>query len=213
VVAAIIPAYNEAERIRPVLDTLLLCREVGEILAVDDGSDDGTARVAESHPLAREGRLRVLRHPENRGKGCALRTGASATGAETLLLLDADLIGLNPDHVRGLLKPVQNGAAMSVGLFRGGRGMTTLSHLLFPFISGQRAVRRSLLLSTPGLEHSGFGVEISLTRRVRAEGLSIAYVELRGVSHAMKEEKFGLMRGAARRFRMYQQMIACLFRR
>jgi glycosyltransferase involved in cell wall biosynthesis len=95
-VAAIIPAYNEAERIQPLLDTLHSCREVTEVLVVDDGSRDGTASVAGSHALAQQGRLRVLRHTRNCGKGSALLTGASATRAEILLLLDADLIGLTP---------------------------------------------------------------------------------------------------------------------
>lgn len=212
-VAAIIPAYNEAERIQPVLDTLLSCPEVGEILVVDDGSEDNTAQVVAEHALAQEGRLRILHHAANRGKGSALFTGASATEAEHLLLLDADLIGLMPDHINALLRPVQEGAGMSIGVFRSGRGLTTLSHCLFPDISGQRAVRRELLLSVPEIERIGFGVEISLTRRVRQEGLSIAYVELSSVSHVMKEEKFGLTRGVAQRLRMYQQMISCLIRR
>jgi polyisoprenyl-phosphate glycosyltransferase len=102
---------------------------------------------------------------------------------------------------------------MSIGIFCNGRSMTTLSHHLFPNISGQRAVRRDLLLSVPEIDRAGFGIEISLTRRVRGEGHSIIYVELNGVSYAMKEEKFGLTRGVAQRLRMYQQMIACLVRR
>ena len=211
--AAIIPAFNEAERIRAVLDTLLSCPEVEEVIVVDDGSEDATGWIAGNHALSLEGRLRLLRHPVNRGKGSALLSGASATGAQILILLDADLTGLTAEHIYALLQPVKQGAGMSVGVFRQGRGMTTLSHRLFPTISGQRAVRRELLLAVPEIAGAGFGVEISLTRHVRREGFSIAYVEWNGVSHAMKEEKFGLTRGVAQRLRMYRQMIASLVRR
>jgi len=101
---------------------------------------------------------------------------------------------------------------MSVGVFRGGRGATTLSHRLFPGISGQRALRREALLAIPHLEKSGFGAELVLERHFYKEGLSVVHVEMSGVSHAMKEEKFGAWRGLKYRLRMYSQMAMCLLR-
>ena len=69
--AAIIPAYNCAGRIRAVVERC--SREVTEVVVVDDGSTDGTAD--ELRGLSRRGLCVALRHPENRGKGAALRTG------------------------------------------------------------------------------------------------------------------------------------------
>ncbi|GAB4454452.1 MAG: hypothetical protein OHK0029_09050 [Armatimonadaceae bacterium] len=120
---------------------------------------------------------------------------------------------MTPAHIGALLAPVVQGETdMTVGVFRDGRAATTLSHLLVPVISGQRALRRETLLSVPFLDDSGFGVEVALTRHWRKEGFSTRYVEWEGVSHVMKEEKFGAVRGLTCHLRMYFQMAVFLFR-
>lgn len=90
-ISLIIPAYNEAGRIGPSLRKALdYLRRRGlayELLVVDDGSRDATAEVAEG--FAAEG-VKVLRHPRNRGKGGAVRTGVLASRGDRVLLSDAD---------------------------------------------------------------------------------------------------------------------------
>ena len=82
---ALIAAFNEAEHIADVVRGV--CPHVSRVLVVDDGSTDDTSAVARGADAA------VIRHPENRGKGAAIRTGieAALTGDAThLLLLDGD---------------------------------------------------------------------------------------------------------------------------
>lgn len=90
--SVVIPAYNEEARLGESLEKVLSYLEkrhlVHEILVVDDGSADRTAEVAE--PFIERG-VRVLRQPENRGKGAALRRGALASRGHLVLLTDADL--------------------------------------------------------------------------------------------------------------------------
>ncbi len=90
--SVVIPAFNEAQRIGPSLERVLafLSARPGahEILLVDDGSADDTAGVAGA--FAGQG-VRVLRLPENRGKGAATRRGVLASTGERVLLTDADL--------------------------------------------------------------------------------------------------------------------------
>lgn len=90
--SVVIPAYNEALRLRPTLRKVVdYLRGQGidyEVLVVDDGSTDATAAIAEE--LAGEG-VRVLRQSENRGKGAVLRVGVLESRGDAVLLLDADL--------------------------------------------------------------------------------------------------------------------------
>ncbi len=187
---------------------------VSEIVVVDDGSLDNTYTVAQEYAHWAPNKLRVLRHNPNRGKGAAMRTGAEATSAGVILFLDADLIGLTAAHVADLIEPVASGkAAMALGVFRGGRGATTLAQILAPNISGQRAIRRDVFLAIPCLSESGYGVELAITGFVLGEGLPIKRVILSDVTHPMKEEKLGLLKGARSRLRMYWQMLPYLRKR
>jgi len=84
-VAVVIPALNEALRIREVVEQTL--RHCPWVIVVDDGSDDGTGQRLAGLPVT------VLRHEHRRGKGAALRTGfaeAHARGAQGVLTLDGD---------------------------------------------------------------------------------------------------------------------------
>lgn len=89
--SVVIPAYNEATRLGPslvrALDYLERRGRPYEVLVVDDGSSDRTAEVAEASGSAV---VRVLRHPANRGKGAAIRTGVLASRGARVLLSDAD---------------------------------------------------------------------------------------------------------------------------
>ena len=84
-VAVVIPALNEALRIRGVVEQAL--RHCPWVIVVDDGSDDGTGERLRDLPVT------VLRHPRRLGKGAALRSGfaeAHARGARGVLTLDGD---------------------------------------------------------------------------------------------------------------------------
>jgi glycosyltransferase involved in cell wall biosynthesis len=205
-VAAIVPALNEEERIGSVLETLVPLEPLHEIIVVNDGSRDRTSEIARSFP-----QVTTIDFPENQGKGAAMRAGAQQADADLLLFLDADLLGLKEPHVRDLLNPVLRGEAdMTVGVFRGGRLATDLSHFLVSYISGQRAIRRELFLSIPGVAQSRSGVETVITRYVKARGLRVRNIAMKGVTHPMKEEKIGLLPGSRARLRMYYEIVRSL---
>ena len=91
----IIPAYNEAAGIGHSLTEVLRFAEAhpggAEVIVVDDGSTDRTVGVVEGFLPGAGDRLRLLRHPCNRGKGAAVHSGFAAAGGEIVLFTDADL--------------------------------------------------------------------------------------------------------------------------
>ena len=81
----VMAAYNEADAIRPVIDSLLVSYPY--VVVVDDASTDGTAEALRNSPVY------LLRHCVNRGQGAALQTGiefALSQGAEIVVTFDAD---------------------------------------------------------------------------------------------------------------------------
>ncbi len=98
-VSILVPCHNEGENLRETIAVLERQNYPGfEIIAIDDGSTDNTARLLEElsscHP-----RLRVVRLAENQGKPTALRMGALASPHEFLICIDGDAL-LDP-HATG----------------------------------------------------------------------------------------------------------------
>jgi len=197
----LIPALDEAHTVASVVR----CARgagIGPVVVVDDGSTDATAQVAQ-----RAG-AEVVRLPQNLGKGGALAAGAERRSEEVIVLLDADLTGLRPEHVRALAAPVVAGeAVMSRGVFTEGRWSTTAAQRIAPQLNGQRAVLREHLLEVPGLASSRYGVEVAITEHANAAHWSTVDVPLPGVSQVTKEEKLGVVRGVCKRLRMYAEIV------
>lgn len=93
-VSVVIPAYNEQQRLPPYLESIRehFDHELAgcyEVIVVDDGSSDGLVdelrKGADRFP-----QLRVICHPQNRGKGAAVRTGVLEAGGRFVLFADAD---------------------------------------------------------------------------------------------------------------------------
>jgi glycosyltransferase involved in cell wall biosynthesis len=201
-VAVIIPAYNEQEHIGAVLACVSTMPEIEQVIVVSDGSTDATAAIAATFGV------QVIELRTNQGKGAAMRIGNErAVGADVVVFLDADLVGLTPGHVRALLEPVCRGETeATVGVFEGGRMSTDLAQLLAPMLSGQRALRRHLVADLE-IEDTGFGVEVALHRALKRMGVDVREVVLQDVSQVMKEEKLGLAKGLAARMKMYWEIL------
>jgi len=106
-VSAVVPVYNEAATVAQVVEELLALDLRLEILVVDDGSTDGSCAIVE-----RLGRpeVRVLRQPQNRGKGAAVRRGIAESTGDVVLIQDADL-EYSPSDIPALIAPLVAGKA------------------------------------------------------------------------------------------------------
>ncbi|QAA76627.1 MAG: hypothetical protein BIP78_0861 [Candidatus Bipolaricaulis sibiricus] len=208
-VSAIIPAFNEAERIAAVLEPVVSSPAVDEVVVVDDGSTDATAAVAEGFGV------RVVRLCANRGKAAAMAAGVEAAHGDVLLFLDADLTGLTPSHVEEMVDAYRAGDAdVVIGVFRNGRIGTDISQRIAAFLSGQRVMSRAHWERARGaVEDTEFGIETALTRLAMKEGWRKKKVELHGVSHVRKEEKRGFWLGFTDRMAMYWDVARSFFRK
>ncbi|MPT26947.1 MAG: poly-beta-1,6 N-acetyl-D-glucosamine synthase [Achromobacter sp.] len=104
-VSILVPCYNEADNGEETLLAALNQRYPHvEVIAINDGSSDGTGpmldRLAADHP-----RLRVVHLAQNQGKAMALRMGALAARSEYLVCIDGDAV-LDPDAAAYLVAPL-----------------------------------------------------------------------------------------------------------
>ncbi|MGH9654510.1 MAG: glycosyltransferase [Bryobacteraceae bacterium] len=181
-VSVLIPLYNEEKFIGEVLDRVCAGDIASEAIVVDDGSSDRSARVVEQYMRDHPGfQLRLLRHPENRGKSAAIRTALAAACGEFSIVQDADLEYDPADYAR-ILSPLLAGEAdLVIGsrfLVPGGNRarylrqaaanklLTNLANAaaglkLTDMASGLKAFRTSLARTIP-LESERFGFDAEL---------------------------------------------------
>ncbi|HJT20978.1 MAG TPA: dolichyl-phosphate beta-glucosyltransferase [Nitrospira sp.] len=113
----VIPAYNEADRILPYLNSIAAYLESRnhpyEVLVVDDGSEDGTAAVVERFSQS-HAEVELIRLPARKGKGAAVRRGMQAAVGQFQLFTDAD--GATPiEELARLEDAIARGADLAIG--------------------------------------------------------------------------------------------------
>ncbi len=203
----IVPIYNERIYLPEVFK-----RIVGavypegitslEIIAVDDGSDDGSAEWLKT--LALDGKcglpvsLILELNPSNRGKGRCVRQGIDRSTGDFVVIQDADL-EYNPSNLKELLEPLLSGSADAVfgSRFLGtprrviyfwhaaaNRALTGLFNLLFnttltDITTGYKVFRGEILRSMI-LKQDQFGIEVELAGSVALAKLRLFEV---GISH------------------------------
>jgi len=110
--SVIVPVFNERNTVAEILRRM---RRVElpvdlEVVVVDDASSDGTDKVLDT---LEDSTVRVVRHPVNRGKGAAVRTGLAYARGDLVLVQDADL-EYDPEDWPRLLAPILKGKARVV---------------------------------------------------------------------------------------------------
>ena len=115
--SVVIPAYNEEKRLPAYLRKTIAYfddrGEAYEVIVVDDGSHDETVNVVERFQVDAPS-VRLIKLAENRGKGCAVRTGMLETKGTLCLFTDAD--GATPiRELERLERAIANGADIAIG--------------------------------------------------------------------------------------------------
>ena len=178
------PVFNEAATLSEMIRTVLTQRPVAQLVIVDDASTDGTWEILQS--AAKDNpRITLVRHPQNRGKGAALRTGFTHATAPVVIVQDADL-EYDPNEYHKLLAPILAGKADVVYGSRfigsdahrvlyywhsvGNRVLTTLSNMatginLTDMETCYKTFRREVIQKIR-IEEDRFGFEPEITAKV-----------------------------------------------
>lgn len=204
--SVIVLAYDEGENVEPVLSELGAWLDEhepnAEIVFVDDGSRDDTSARARAALSGR--RARFARHPENRGMGAGLKTGAAAASGRFITFLPAD--GQIPPAAIGALRdaarredveivfsvyPERRDGALRTLLSLGVRALILAIHHDLPHSDGPYLVPRRLI-DPRQLKPDSFFLNFELPLRVRAARLPFATVEV-----AVRPRRSGLSKTAA----------------
>ncbi len=150
----IVPVYNEEKTVKGVVEALCLGDKIDEIIAINDGSTDGS--LGQLSSCSRK-KLRIISFRKNRGKGAAMAAGVKQAKGDIVIFCDSDLINLNATEVEALAKPLTTHRAKVVlGGFKN-------KSQLFSNLTGERAYfRNDLLPHLAHIEASRLGVETYL---------------------------------------------------
>jgi glycosyltransferase involved in cell wall biosynthesis len=203
--SVIVPVFNEKATVAEIIRRMRAVQiPLGlDIVIVDDASTDGTDQVLDA--LA-DSTVRVLRHPINRGKGAAVRTGLAAATGDLVLIQDADL-EYDPSDWPVLLEPILTGKAKVVfgSRFAGDcQNMTRLHWLGNRFLSLATSVLYSTTVSDMNtcyklfdcrvfdrisIEAERFNFDPEITAKVLRHGYAIHEVPVSYIGRGVPEGK------------------------
>ncbi len=212
-VTVLVACYNEAPVIGEVVRAAVRSVPSGEVLVVDDGSTDGTDRVAAAAGA------RVLRLPENLGKGIAVRRGLDEVRGEVIVLIDGDGQD-DPAEIPALLAPLRAGADLVVGSrfigrfepgaitpvnHWGNRFLTSVINLLFATHltdtqAGFKALRADTLRRVQLRAHR-FDIEVDVLLGVLRAGGRVVEVPVKRARRQHGSSRLNSVRDGARIFR------------
>ena len=201
----IMPCYNEARTLRDILAQVRAVELDKQIIAVDDHSSDDTYRIL-CEEAAADPTMVVVRHPINRGKGAAVRSGLARANGEIVIIQDADL-EYDPQDYYELVRPIADGRVDVVfgsrfmgrhtGMYfwnaLGNKGLTFLTNLLFNcWLSDMETcykVMRTEIMRDLHLESNDFRLEPEIAAKVLRRGHRIYEVPVSYLGRTYEEGK------------------------
>ncbi len=185
----VMPVYNEKNTIGTILELVRNTPFEKEIVIIDDCSTDGTRDILKA--MESDPNLKILYHPENRGKGAALSTGFKEVSGDIVIVQDADL-EYDPSEYSLLIKPITDGKADVVygSRFLGGprrvlyfwhtvgnRMLTLLSNMmtdlnLTDMETCYKVFKREILEDIE-IKSRRFGIEPEITAKIAKKGVRI----------------------------------------
>jgi glycosyltransferase involved in cell wall biosynthesis len=204
-ISIIMPCYNEATTLSAILEKVRAVDLEKQIIAVDDHSTDDTYPIL-CREAAADPAMTVVRHPTNRGKGAAVRSGLARATGEIVIVQDADL-EYDPQDYYELVRPIVDGRVNVVfgsrflgrhtGMYfwnaLGNKGLTFLTNFLFNcWISDMETcykVMRTEIMRDLRLESDDFRLEPEIAAKVLKRGQRIYEVPVSYLGRTYEEGK------------------------
>lgn len=204
-ISCIIPAYNEEERIKNVLNVVKDHPKIDEVIVINDGSTDKTKEVIES--FGKFKKIKPIIFEKNKGKSFAVMTGIKRSKNNTLLFLDSDLVGLTKKNVTDLIMPVTNEEVdMTLSLRK--NSLPIYRWISLDYVSGERVYKKSMIKDYKKLANiPGYGIETFLNDKIVKNNWKIRVVNWKNVICTPKSKKIGFIRGNIGEIKMVMQIV------
>jgi glycosyltransferase involved in cell wall biosynthesis len=215
-VSVIIPAYNEAQTVRNVIEQISKLYPDFEIIVINDGSTDATAS------LAREAGAIVYSHPYNIGNGAAIKSGIRIASGEVLVFMDAD--GQHaPEDIKKMLEHFPDydmvvGARskrdhVSLGRALGNRIFNRFASYVAKFdiqdlTSGFRAIKSDIANSLLYLLPNTYSYPTTITLGALRSGRCVKYVSINTQVRESGKSKIRIFRDGVRFFMIITKICA-----
>jgi glycosyltransferase involved in cell wall biosynthesis len=204
-ISCIIAALNEEKQIAAVLDATLEASKTipMEIIVIDDGSTDQTPKILKKYKS-----IKVLTNKRNMGKSYAVARGFEEANGDYILLLDADLIGLNADNIHALIAPVKKGVADVTISIRKDASIV-MRKMNLDYVSGERVFPRKLIAAhiKEIKKLPNFSLEVFINNLTIENDYNLATVYWSNVANHFKYKKRGFFVGLFAEFKMFLDIL------
>lgn len=213
-ITSIVSVYNEEKTVKGVIDSLISCQLIDELIVVNDGSTDDTSKIINqcltSHPF------RSVEFEKNKGKSYAMSTGVEMATGEIVVFIDADLIGLSCEHIERLVNPLAAGKTnMVIGRRQAENPKTDITGPMDDWLGGERAVfKKDILPILDKLRETKFGVETLLNLYFKSKNDTkkrTMIVDLKGYVHIRKYKKYSKHKAVINYAKAMSQIIRTVF--
>jgi len=200
-ISCIVPVYNEASRVGAVLDVLVGCELLDEVIVVNDGSTDNSEEI-----LKKRKGIKLISYHKNEGKSHAMRIGLEESKNDWVMTIDSDLEGLNRKNIEALIAPI-NSYKSNFAMTLRKNSLGIFKFFKLDFVSGERIFKKSMIKDLNDLEKlPGFGLEVFLNKIIIENQMKFMVVNWPNVVTPRKSVKFGFWAGIKGDFKMILQI-------
>lgn len=188
-----------------VIDVASKVSSISEIIVVDDGSTNRFGITTDKYA-----NVVLIKHARNQGKSSAIKTGLERAKNENILLLDADLSGLDACFLEKALHLYSN-SGLDLLLLRVTGGNNWFDRLLRKeiLLAGSRVIKRAVLIEVYKTKFEGFQLEVATNEYMMRNNKKVAWIPTE-VINVHKSKKWGLLKGYLWSIKMELSIIAYL---